>query len=83
VTNVTFIFGTSPNTKPEEKKWGDMAYCIPATWKSGVDTSPMSPPNCTHVHSKRKSLFYGNGSQTNKPFYGSRVFCKPGYHPSL
>jgi len=26
VANVTFIFETSPNTKPEAKKWGDMAY---------------------------------------------------------
>jgi len=29
LANVTFVFGTSPNTKPEEKKWGDMAYYIP------------------------------------------------------
>jgi len=28
VAKVTFIFGTSPNAKPEEKKWGDMAYYI-------------------------------------------------------
>jgi len=28
VANVTFIFGTSPNTKPEGKKWRDMANDI-------------------------------------------------------
>jgi len=44
VANVTFIFGTSPNTKPEEKKWGDMAYYIPSTLKSGEGTSPVSHP---------------------------------------
>jgi len=26
VTNITFIFETSPNTKPKEKKLGYMAY---------------------------------------------------------
>jgi len=35
VANVTFIFGTSPNAKPEEKKWGDMAYYIPPPEKAG------------------------------------------------
>jgi len=29
VTNITFIFETSPNTKPKEKKVGDMAYYVP------------------------------------------------------
>jgi len=29
VANVTFVFGTSPNTKPEEKKRGDIAYYVP------------------------------------------------------
>jgi len=35
VSNVTFIFGTNPNTKPEEKKWGDMAYHISPPEKVG------------------------------------------------
>ena len=48
VTNITFIFETSPNTNPEEKKVGDMAYYIPPPEKVG-DTSPYSPPNCAHV----------------------------------
>jgi len=26
VANVTLIFRSSPNTKPDEKKWGDMTY---------------------------------------------------------
>jgi len=43
VTNITFIFETSPNTKPKEKKVGVMAYYIPTVWKSGEDTSPVSP----------------------------------------
>jgi len=30
VTNITFVFETSPNTKPKEKKvGGDMAYYAP------------------------------------------------------
>jgi len=35
VANVTFIFGTSPNIKPEGKKWGDMAYYTPSPEKVG------------------------------------------------
>jgi len=31
VANVTFVFGTSPNTKPEEKEWGDITYYAPPT----------------------------------------------------
>jgi len=42
VANATFIFGTSPNAKPEEKKWGDMAYYSPHLKKWG-DTYPMPP----------------------------------------
>jgi len=29
VTNITFIFETSPNTKPKDKKWGNTAYYVP------------------------------------------------------
>jgi len=29
VANVTFIFGTSPNTKSEEKKWGGHGILYP------------------------------------------------------
>jgi len=29
MTNVTFSFETSPNTKPKRRKWGDMAYYVP------------------------------------------------------
>jgi len=35
VTNITFIFETSPNTKPKEKKVGDMAYYDPLSEKVG------------------------------------------------
>jgi len=52
MTNITFIFETSPNTKPKEKKWGDMAYYVPPSEKvSG--TRPTCPPaNCAHVRIK-------------------------------
>jgi len=34
VTNIPFIFETSPNTKPKEKKsGGDMAYYVPPSEK--------------------------------------------------
>jgi len=42
VTKVTFILGTSPNIKPEEKKWRDMAYYIPPPEKVG------GCPPCPH-----------------------------------
>ena len=42
VANVTFVFGTSPNIKPEEKKWGDLAYYIPPPEKVGEHV-PVSP----------------------------------------
>ena len=45
VTNITFIFETPPNTKPEDKKWGDMAYYVPPSEKV-EGTSP--PTNCAH-----------------------------------
>jgi len=49
VANVNFIFGTSPNTKPEEKKLGDMAYYIPPTCKS-VGTRPPCPHQIAPMH---------------------------------
>jgi len=57
VTNVTFIFGTSRNTKPEEKKAGDMAYYIPPPEKVG-DMFPVSPTKlrpCLYHSSTRES----------------------------
>jgi len=42
VTNITFIFETSPNTKRKEKKWGDMAYYVPPRLKKWGGTSPVS-----------------------------------------
>jgi len=29
VTNITFIFEASPNTKPKGRKWVDMPYYVP------------------------------------------------------
>ena len=49
VANVTFVFGTSPNTKPEEKKWGGIAYYVPLPDKVGGTRPPCPPPNCAHV----------------------------------
>jgi len=49
VTNVTFIFGTSPNTKPEEKKWGTWHIISPHLKKWGT-CSPCPPPNCAHAY---------------------------------
>jgi len=48
VANVTSIFGTSPKTKPEEKKWGDMAYYIPPPCKVGGTRPPCPSPSCAH-----------------------------------
>jgi len=42
VTKITFIFETSPNAKPEKKKWEVMAYYIPSM-KNWGDISPVSP----------------------------------------
>jgi len=47
VTNITFIFETSLNTKPKEKKVGDIAYYIPLPEKVG-GTCPL--PNCARGH---------------------------------
>jgi len=59
VANVTFIFGTSPNTKAEEKKWGDMAYYIPLPKKMGGTRSrvphqiaPMPTPIVTAIRGR-------------------------------
>jgi len=50
VANVTFIFGTSPNRKPEDKKWGNMAYYIPLTLKSGGTRPPQIAPMVLRHH---------------------------------
>jgi len=43
VTNITFIFETSPNTKPKTKKVGGHGILYHPTLKSEGDTSPVSP----------------------------------------
>jgi len=43
VTNVTFIFATSPNTKSKEKNVGRHCTLCTPVWKSKGDTSPVSP----------------------------------------
>jgi len=70
VANVSFIFGTSQNIKPEEKKWRDVAYYIPnlKNWGGTLpriphQITPMVPRNykqsvvltaVVHFHSFRK-----------------------------
>jgi len=49
VTNITFIFETSPNTKFKEKKWWDMAYYIPPPEKVRATCPPCPLANCAHV----------------------------------
>jgi len=43
-----FIFESSPNPKPKEKKVGVMAYYVLPAWKSGGTRPPCPPPNCLH-----------------------------------
>jgi len=43
VTNTTFIFETSPNTKPKEKKVGGHSILCPPRLKKWGVTSPLSP----------------------------------------
>jgi len=50
VTNITFIFETSPNTKPKEKKCGGHGILCPPVWKSGATRPPCLLPNCAHGH---------------------------------
>ena len=35
MTNITFVFETSPNAKPKEKSEGDMASYVPPSGKVG------------------------------------------------
>jgi len=46
VTNVTYIFGTFPNTKPEKRRWGGHGILYPPTSKSGGDMSPTKLRPC-------------------------------------
>jgi len=49
VASITFIFETSPNTKPKEKKVGGHGILYPPVWKSGGTRPPCPPPNCAHA----------------------------------
>jgi len=55
VPKVTFIFGTSPNTKPEENKLGDMAYYIP---RVPHQIAPMPTVQCCHSVLKKNPRIY-------------------------
>jgi len=51
VTNITFIFETSPNTKRKEKKVGGTWHIMPPSLKKWGDTYPVSPTKlrpCVH-----------------------------------
>jgi len=41
VTNITFIFETSPNKKPKEKSGGTWHIMSPRSERSGGNTSPV------------------------------------------
>jgi len=43
VTNITFIFETSPNTKPKEKKWGGRGILCPPRLKKCGGHVPRVP----------------------------------------
>jgi len=43
-----FIFESSPNSKPKQKKVGVMAYYIPSPEKRGGTRPPRPPPNFGH-----------------------------------
>ena len=58
MANVTFIFGTSPNTKPEEKKLGEPGILYLPTLKSGVTRPPCPPPYCAHGCMKRVFVLF-------------------------
>jgi len=48
VTNVIFIFATSPNTKSKAKNVEDIAYYVPPVWKSEGTCPRCAPLNCAH-----------------------------------
>jgi len=58
VTNIIFIFETFPNTKPKDKKRGNIAYYVPPVWKSGGTCPPCPPPNCAHAFNDKNILLY-------------------------
>jgi len=53
VTNITFIYETSQNTKPKEIKVGGHGILCPLRLKKWGDTSPCPPPNCAHDQHRR------------------------------
>jgi len=63
VTNNTFIFETSPNTKPKEKKVRGHGILYPQRLKKWGTRPPCPPPNCAHVctyvYDKQFLLFGG------------------------
>jgi len=50
VTNTTFVFEISSNTKPKEKKvLGTWHIMSPPSEKVGETRPPCPPPNCAHA----------------------------------
>jgi len=81
VTNVTFSFETSPNTNPTRKSGGTGTWHImpPPVWKSGGDTSPVSPTKlrpclCTYSCITLVWLHHSPGPQ---PEGGNRAIAPP------
>jgi len=57
MTNI-FIFESSPNTKPKDKKVGGHGILCPPAWKSGGTCPPCPPPNCAHATIISKHTVY-------------------------
>jgi len=63
VTNTTFIFETSPNTKPKEKKFGGHSILCPPRLKKWGGHVPLVPhqiaPMAQPKHKERSWLVFG------------------------
>jgi len=75
VTNITLIFETTPHTAGGHGKKWNMAYYIPAVWKS-VGTRPLCPsPHCAH-DIKYETSRTSSGFNTTSAWY-TQYPCPP------
>ena len=73
MTNITFIFETSPNTNPKEKKWGGHGTLCPPRLKNGGTRPPCPPPNCAHDCSIGDVVRYDIKEISTAPFVAAEV----------
>ena len=71
VTNITFIFETSSNTKPREKSGGDIAYYVATVWKSGGTRPP-----CPHQIAPMFALISGQPAWFASRLWWETLFLK-------